>query len=43
MISDSWVGKRAPEFELIDTNENAHRLDDYSGDWLLLILHRHLG
>jgi peroxiredoxin len=30
-------------FELPDVTGRVHRLEDYSGHWLLLIFHRHLG
>ena len=36
------VGFRAVPFELPDERENNHTLGQYSGDWLLLVFHRHL-
>ena len=32
----------AVPFELTDTRGQVHRLADYHGRWLLLVLHRHL-
>lgn len=32
----------AVPFELRDEHDNAHTLNQYSGDWLLLVFHRHL-
>ena len=39
----SKVGKHAVEFELQDSSGSLHGLQDYAGDWLLLVFHRHLG
>ena len=39
----SSVGKPAVEFELKDPCGAVHRLEDYTGQWLLLVFHRHLG
>ena len=36
------VGKRAPDFELLDSEGKMHRLDQYLGRWLLMVFHRHL-
>jgi peroxiredoxin len=36
-------GKRAVGFELPDIAGDKHRLEDYTGRWLLLVFHRHLG
>ena len=36
------VGLRAVPFELPDAREDIHTLGQYSGDWLLLVFHRHL-
>ena len=33
----SMVGKTAVPFELQDAEGNSHRLQDYSGQWLLLV------
>ncbi len=30
-------------FELPDSHGKTHRLSDYSGRWLLMVMHRHLG
>jgi peroxiredoxin len=38
----AFVGKPALTFELPDTKDRIHRLDDYAGRWLLLVFHRHL-
>jgi peroxiredoxin len=37
------VGQGAVDFELLDAQGAAHRLADYTGNWLLLVFHRHLG
>jgi peroxiredoxin len=37
------TGKSAIPFSLPDDKGSLHRLDDYRGQWLLLIFHRHLG
>jgi peroxiredoxin len=37
------VGKHAVDFELKDASGSLHRLQDYAGEWLLLVFHRHLG
>ncbi len=37
------AGKPAIEFDLKDTHGKTHRLSDDSGNWLLLVFHRHLG
>jgi len=39
---ESEVGSTAIPFELKDIAGKAHRLEDYRGDWLLLMFHRHL-
>jgi len=39
----SLTGKQAVPFELQDAEGRTHRLTDYSGHWLLLVFHRHLG
>ena len=36
------VGGPAVPFELADAEGRVHRLDEYRGRWLLLVLHRHL-
>ena len=33
----------AVAFELPDIHGHQHQLADYSGKWLLLVFHRHLG
>ena len=35
-------GKKAPAFCLKDINDRSHNLQDYIGNWLLLVFHRHL-
>ena len=37
------LGTPAIPFDLRDIDGNMHRLQDDSGHWLLMILHRHLG
>ena len=37
------AGDPAPKFELPDADGKIRRLEDFSGHWLLLMLHRHLG
>ncbi|HYB12406.1 MAG TPA: hypothetical protein VEG67_02975 [Myxococcota bacterium] len=36
------VGSPAVPFSLQDTTGAWHRLEDYTGKWLLLVFHRHL-
>lgn len=36
-------GSPAPDLALPDLAGRIHSLDDYSGHWLLLVFHRHLG
>jgi len=38
-----WIGKPAAPFDLPDADGRAHTLADYTGRWLLLVFHRHLG
>jgi hypothetical protein len=37
------TGKHAIPFSLHDCNGSIHHLNDYRGNWLLLVFHRHLG
>lgn len=37
------TGKPAIPFTLRDSAGQSHRLEDYRGQWLLLVFHRHLG
>jgi len=37
------TGKPAVPFTLQDSEGKSHRLDEYRGNWLLLVFHRHLG
>jgi peroxiredoxin len=37
------TGRPAVPFSLPDAEGSLHRLEDYRGQWLLLIFHRHLG
>ena len=37
------TGVPAFPFELKDHEGNVHRLDDFQGNWLLMVFHRHLG
>ena len=39
----SRIGKPAVPFELKDTDGHSVRLEDFVGNWLLLVFHRHLG
>jgi peroxiredoxin len=39
----SLKNQPAPPFELPDLAGTPHHLSDYSGRWLLLVFHRHLG
>ena len=39
----SLVNHPAPEFNLVDTAGNTHRVKDELGNWQLLVFHRHLG
>ena len=41
-MSSPLVGRPAESFELPDAEDRVHRLDEYRGRWLLLVLHRHL-
>ena len=43
MSMNSILNKPAPDFALSDIDGSVHRLSDYSGCWLLLVFHRHLG
>jgi len=38
----SLVGSPAVPFRLPDADDGEHRLKQYRGRWLLLVLHRHL-
>ena len=33
----------AVPFQLLDSEGQSHRLEDYRGIWLLMVFHRHLG
>lgn len=37
------AGFAATDFCLPDTQGNVYSLEDFSGGWLLLVFHRHLG
>lgn len=39
----SKVDQQAVPFELPDAEGTVHRLEQYAGNWLLLVFHRHLG
>ncbi len=41
-MSSPLVGRPAAPFELPDADGRVHRLDEYRGRWLLLVMHRHL-
>lgn len=36
-------GQAAFPFKLPDIENQVHRLEDYQGQWLLMVFHRHLG
>ncbi len=36
------LGAPAIPFELRDEHDNTHTLEQYAGNWLLLVFHRHL-
>lgn len=42
MTAYAPVGSKAVSFELPDALGGVHRLQDYAGQWLLLVFHRHL-
>lgn len=37
------VNQPAVHFQLQDASGQMHRLSDYTGCWLLMVFHRHLG
>jgi peroxiredoxin len=37
------TGKPAPPFRLGDIDGRIHLLEEYRGNWLLMVFHRHLG
>lgn len=39
----SLVKRPAVDFALNDHTGQVHRLEDFRGQWLLLMFHRHLG
>jgi peroxiredoxin len=41
-MTSPFVGRPAAPFELPDADGRLHRLDEYRGRWLLLVMHRHL-
>ena len=41
-IMTQLVGRPAVPFALRDAQGGEHRLEDYRGQWLLLMFHRHL-
>ncbi len=44
MISSmDLTGKPAVDLALKDSQGSEHRLQDYRGNWVLLVFHRHLG
>jgi len=38
-----FEGKLAIPFSFCDINGHTIRLDNYQGNWLLMVFHRHLG
>ena len=41
-MSSPLVGRPAAPFELPDADGRMHKLGEYRGRWLLLVMHRHL-
>jgi peroxiredoxin len=41
--NNRYTGFPAPAFALPDAQGRIYRLQDYAGNWLLLVFHRHLG
>lgn len=39
----NFRGQAARPFRLHDSKGEVHVLEDYSGNWLLMVFHRHLG
>jgi len=37
------TGKPAIPFNLRDSEGHTHHLENYKGNWLLMVFHRHLG
>ena len=37
------VGRSAPQFRLSGADGKSYQMDDFLGNWLLLVFHRHLG
>jgi peroxiredoxin len=37
------TGKPAVPFNLRDSEGHTHHLENYKGNWLLMVFHRHLG
>ena len=37
------TGKPAITFSLRDSEGRSHHLENYKGNWLLMVFHRHLG
>jgi peroxiredoxin len=37
------TGKPASPFRLRDSTGQTHALEEYRGNWLLMVFHRHLG
>lgn len=42
-MTKSQVGKPAAPFALEDSAGATHTQEEFHGDWLLLVFHRHLG
>jgi len=42
-MSKNLMGQRAVSFELSDTTGKTYRLEQFAGQPLLLVFHRHLG
>jgi hypothetical protein len=43
VVMKNFEGQRAIPFNSCDVDGNTIRLDNYQGNWLLMVFHRHLG
>ncbi|MBU1566911.1 MAG: peroxiredoxin family protein [Proteobacteria bacterium] len=42
MLADNKVGQEVPPFAVKDQNGREVHLEQFKGEWLLLVFHRHL-
>jgi len=42
-VKVNLVNQPAVPFKLQDSSGKIHQLSDYTGSWLLMVFHRHLG